>query len=300
MRPVLHRIMQSRVRAIPVAVRLRLTVTSLENLGTGVDVGLSDGTTGRYDLVIGADSVYSAVRDIAFPDMGPAMSTGQGCWRISIRKPPGLEMGEFFLGHANPCGITACGPDNVYMWMLTSHERRKEYFSDEELYTNLKALLADFGGNASWICDNMSREDWINYRPLTTALQPRPWFNGRIVLLGDAVHATTPHLASGAGMAVESAIVRPRNWRAPPRWRRASALIRSAGLTAAVTLLKPAWRSASCSLNTAIPGSPRRFWKAHWRGDTNRSEPAGTAPAFSPCQALVLHCTSSHADCHSR
>jgi 2-polyprenyl-6-methoxyphenol hydroxylase-like FAD-dependent oxidoreductase len=38
-------------------------------------------------------------------------------------------------------------------------------------------------------------------------LQPKPWSSGRIVLLGDAVHATTPHLASGAGMAVESGVV---------------------------------------------------------------------------------------------
>jgi 2-polyprenyl-6-methoxyphenol hydroxylase-like FAD-dependent oxidoreductase len=34
-----------------------------------------------------------------------------------------------------------------------------------------------------------------------------PWHRGRIVLLGDAVHATTPHLASGAGIAVEGALV---------------------------------------------------------------------------------------------
>jgi 2-polyprenyl-6-methoxyphenol hydroxylase-like FAD-dependent oxidoreductase len=34
-----------------------------------------------------------------------------------------------------------------------------------------------------------------------------PWSNGRVVLLGDAVHATTPHLGQGAGMAVEDAIV---------------------------------------------------------------------------------------------
>jgi 2-polyprenyl-6-methoxyphenol hydroxylase-like FAD-dependent oxidoreductase len=85
--------------------------------------------------------------------------------------------------------------------------RRKDHFTDEELFTNLKALLADFGGNAGWIRDNMTRDDWINYRPLAAAMQPKPWYNGRIVLLGDAVHATTPHLASGAGMAVESGIV---------------------------------------------------------------------------------------------
>jgi 2-polyprenyl-6-methoxyphenol hydroxylase-like FAD-dependent oxidoreductase len=207
MRPVLHRIMQSRVKELPIPVRLGLTVDALENDDSGVSVTFSDGTNGHYDLVVGADSIYSRVRELAFPHMAPAKPTGQGCWRISIAKPPGLEMGEFFLGGENPCGITPCGPDNIYMWMLTPHVRRKDHFTDEELFTNLKALLADFGGNAGWIRDTMTRDDWINYRPLAAALQPGPWFNGRIVLIGDAVHATTPHLASGAGMAVESGIV---------------------------------------------------------------------------------------------
>ena len=207
MRPVLHRIMQKRVQELPIPVRLGLTVSALPGDEDGVDVTFSDGSTGRYDLVVGADSVFSGVRELAFAHMGPAVPTGQGCWRISIRKPPGLDAGEFFLGNENPCGITACSPEDVYMWMLTAHEEREAFMSDEELYTTLKGLLADFGGNAGWIRDNMTREDWINYRPLAAALQPRPWYNGRVVLLGDAVHATTPHLASGAGMAVESGIV---------------------------------------------------------------------------------------------
>ncbi|WP_313803886.1 FAD-dependent monooxygenase [Sphingobium sp.] len=207
MRPVLHRIMQDRVRELAIPVRLGLTVTALDNDADGVDVTFSDGGAGRFDLVVGADSVSSGVRAIAFPHMGPPRPTGQGCWRISIAKPPGLDAGEFYLGHDNPCGITACGPDSVYMWMLTRHEDREAFMSEEELFSTLKGLLADFGGNAGWIRDNMTRENWINYRPLAAALQPRPWSNGRIVLLGDAVHATTPHLASGAGMAVESGIV---------------------------------------------------------------------------------------------
>ena len=33
------------------------------------------------------------------------------------------------------------------------------------------------------------------------------WHNGRVVLLGDAVHATTPHLGQGAGMAIEDSLV---------------------------------------------------------------------------------------------
>lgn len=207
MRPVLHQIMQQRVRELGIPVRLGLTVSALETVGAGVDVRFSDDTNGHYDLVIGADSVFSSVREIAFPHMGPAVPTGQGCWRISMKKPPELDMGEFYFGHENPAGITICGPDSIYMFMLTAHQPREKHMDQAELYATLKQLLAPFGGNAGWIRDNMTMDDWINYRPLAAVLQPRPWYNGRVVLLGDAVHATTPHLASGAGMAVESAIV---------------------------------------------------------------------------------------------
>ncbi len=207
MRPVLHRIMQARVNELGVTVRLGLTVSVLENVEEGVDVAFSDGTDGRYDLVVGADSINSQVRKLAFPHMGEAEYTGQGCWRISIAKPPGLERGEFYFGHQYPAGITACGTDKVYMWMLTPHIRRQKHFDETELFDTLKANLAPFGGSAGWIRDNMIRDDWINYRPLAAVLQPGPWSAGRIVLVGDAVHATTPHLASGAGIAVESALV---------------------------------------------------------------------------------------------
>ena len=36
---------------------------------------------------------------------------------------------------------------------------------------------------------------------------PQPWFRGRVVLIGDTVHATTPHLASGACIGIEDALV---------------------------------------------------------------------------------------------
>ena len=207
MRPVLHRLMQDEVRALAIPVRLGLTVTALDNVPGGVEATFSDGTQGLYDLVIGADSINSGVRRLAFPHMQEPERTGQACWRISIRRPPALEDGEFYLGHRYPVGITRCGAEQVYMWMLTPHEGASQHRDPAELFSELKANLDGFGGNAGWIRDAMTPDDWINCRPLAAALQPRPWSNGRVVLLGDAVHATTPHLASGAGMAVESAIV---------------------------------------------------------------------------------------------
>lgn len=45
------------------------------------------------------------------------------------------------------------------------------------------------------------------FRPLEALRLPAPWHVGRVLLIGDAAHPTTPYLSSGAGIAVEDAIV---------------------------------------------------------------------------------------------
>ena len=57
------------------------------------------------------------------------------------------------------------------------------------------------------LADQITDDDGVVYRPLETLLLDGPWHRGRVVLLGDAVHASTPHLGQGAGMAIEDAIV---------------------------------------------------------------------------------------------
>lgn len=206
MRPVLHKIMQGRIRALGLNVRLGITVDALDQVGDRVRVTFSDGTIADFAMVVGADSIYSRVRRLAFPHAVRPDFTGQGCWRVSMKRPPDFYRGEFYLGHERPAGITACGPDSVYMWMLVRDDEHVRVPEDEN-FERLRALMEPFGGHIAWMRDNMAETDWINYRPLEAAIQPRPWQTGRIVMLGDAAHATTPHLASGAGMAVEDAIV---------------------------------------------------------------------------------------------
>jgi 2-polyprenyl-6-methoxyphenol hydroxylase-like FAD-dependent oxidoreductase len=44
-------------------------------------------------------------------------------------------------------------------------------------------------------------------RPFETILMPAPWNRGRVVLVGDSAHAMTAHIAQGAAMAIEDAVV---------------------------------------------------------------------------------------------
>jgi 2-polyprenyl-6-methoxyphenol hydroxylase-like FAD-dependent oxidoreductase len=206
LRPVLHRIMSEEVERSGTSVRLGITVDRFEQTTAAVDVVLSNGTRERYDLVVGADGIHSQVRSLLFPDAEQPRFTGQGSWRILAERPPGFDKGEFYLGHANMVGITACSPEKVYVFMLET-DRQRTRIEEQDQPHKVRALLAGFGGRIAAIREQVRRDSSIIHRPLETLFLPRPWHRGRIVLIGDAVHATTPHLASGAGTAVEDALV---------------------------------------------------------------------------------------------
>jgi 2-polyprenyl-6-methoxyphenol hydroxylase-like FAD-dependent oxidoreductase len=71
----------------------------------------------------------------------------------------------------------------------------------------LRTRLSRFGGHFETIVGQLDDQALINYRPLEVVLVPPPWHKGHVLLLGDAAHATTPHVGYGAGMAIEDAVV---------------------------------------------------------------------------------------------
>lgn len=58
-------------------------------------------------------------------------------------------------------------------------------------------LLSGFGGELGWCRDNMEK-DTIYFAPRLAHVVPAPWHNGKAVLIGDAAHATPPHIGHGA------------------------------------------------------------------------------------------------------
>lgn len=204
MRPVLHRMMADRMAELGVRVRTGATFASLTQDAQGVDVEFTDGTAARYDLVIGADGLFSSVRAAVMPHAPQPRYTGQVCWRAQFPLPEGWSTGRMYFGPVK-VGFTPCGPDQMYLYLLENYAD-KPRIPDSELLPRLRALLAPFPALA-WLRDGLDETTPIIARPLEAVLLEDTWYQGRVILIGDAAHATTPHLASGAGMAVEDAIV---------------------------------------------------------------------------------------------
>jgi 2-polyprenyl-6-methoxyphenol hydroxylase-like FAD-dependent oxidoreductase len=206
MRPVLHEILSSTVRAEKIDVRLGLKVDRLAQDQTGVQVTFDDGSSGRYDLVIGADGIYSQIRSMIFPDAPKPKFTGQGCWRVVAKRPTEVDRTEMYFGGPVKLGINPVSQDEMYMFIL-EHVPDNPFFPEGEMVEHVRALMAPFGGAVPRVRESIVDPAQINYRPLEWLLLPKPWYNGRVVLIGDAAHATTPHMASGAGIAAEDGLV---------------------------------------------------------------------------------------------
>jgi 2-polyprenyl-6-methoxyphenol hydroxylase-like FAD-dependent oxidoreductase len=206
LRPVLARILSQATLASGTAVRLGVTFTAIEPKSDAVDVTFSDGTHGRYDLVVGADGLNSKVRAALFPSAPQPKYTGQGCWRAVVPRPAEISAASIFMGRAIKAGVNPVSKDEMYLFCLDQREV-PERIAEDRLTPVLTGMLAEFSGAVGQLRDGLNAGSRILYRPLESLMMPLPWHRDRVVLMGDAVHATTPHLASGAAISVEDALV---------------------------------------------------------------------------------------------
>ncbi|MCC5960019.1 MAG: FAD-dependent oxidoreductase [Rhodobacteraceae bacterium] len=207
MRPVLARLLADRVRKTAVNIRLGLTFDTLADSADGVDASFRDGSSGRYDLVIGADGLFSATRAAVFPDAPAPRYIGQAVWRAVVTRPAHLPSVAMWMGPGLKLGITPVSDNKSYIF-LTENRPENTYVPPESQLDSLKVLLANFTApTAQAITAELSADSQIVYRPLEQLLLPRPWYKGRVVMIGDAVHATTPHMAAGAMIGMEDAVV---------------------------------------------------------------------------------------------
>ena len=207
MRPVFWGLLAEAAERAGTHIRLATTVTAIEERADAVEVELSDGATDTYDLVIGADGLHSKVRELVFPDAPQPFFTGQTVWRAVVPRPEdfGDDIGMYY-GPRNKAGCNPVSDTRMYIFVV---ENTPEITRPprEEWPRMIQALLVEYGGVIGWARERMTDPEKIDRRPLHAILVPPPWHTRRVLLIGDAAHATTPHLAMGAGIAIEDAVV---------------------------------------------------------------------------------------------
>jgi 2-polyprenyl-6-methoxyphenol hydroxylase-like FAD-dependent oxidoreductase len=208
MRPALAKILADATRAAQVNVRLGCTFTSLQQDADGVDVTFTDGQRQRYDLVIGADGLYSKLRETIFLNAPKPKYTGQCVWRMVLPRPTDIQRPTMWMGMPKiKVGVNPVSKTEMYLF-VTEDRPNNDRLDPATFPAILAGLLARFPAPAvQAIKAQINDKSEIVYRPLEGLLLPKPWYQGRVVLIGDAVHATTPHLASGACIGIEDAIV---------------------------------------------------------------------------------------------
>jgi 2-polyprenyl-6-methoxyphenol hydroxylase-like FAD-dependent oxidoreductase len=206
MRPVLQRILKGALDRAGVPVRLGVTFKSIEQDAAGVNVDFTDGRRGRYDLVIGADGIQSSMRAAVFGAGVAPEETGQRVWRAMVPRTASVTSRCMFFGPRHKAGCNPVSDDEMYIFLVQTTAGGGR-IANADLAPMMRALLADFGGPIAQVRDAIIDPERIACRPINSMLLDPPWHRGRVVLIGDAVHCPTPQMASGAGMAVEDAIV---------------------------------------------------------------------------------------------
>ena len=208
LRPVLHEILSNKVRSLDIPVYLGDTVAKVQTtLDTGAHVEFESGRSQHYDLVIGADGVFSKLRQIIMPEQPAPEYTGQACWRLQFDRAADITRGRMFQSANMKVGFNPCSPTQMYMYMMECVPKDQVWREPEVLPHMAKALLSEFEAVLKPYIDSIDESTPIIYRPLERVMVNSEWHRGAVILIGDAVHATTPHLGSGAGLAIEDAIV---------------------------------------------------------------------------------------------
>lgn len=204
-RSALQRVLGGEAKGLGADIRLGVTVATLEDDGNKVQVTFSNGSDGKYDLVVGADGVYSQMRDLILPDAEKPQYTGQAVWRYNLPRPADLDALRAYNGPTG-VGLVPMSAEIMYMFVTTPEPDNPRY-ELAGMAARMRERVAECAPAIRALAEHITEDSGVVYRPLEGMLVTGAWSKGRIVLLGDAVHATTPHLGQGAGMAVEDAIV---------------------------------------------------------------------------------------------
>ena len=189
-------------------VRTGKRLDGLTQDAAGVELAFGDGSTERAEVVIGADGLRSTVREVLLGVTAPRCS-GQTAYRglapFAVANPGMMQETQSagWRGAVHPLDST-----NVYWWVARPAPPGVDETADQRKRVVLRGVAEWSGGLPQAVAATPAaailKNDLYDRDPVTS------WSAGRVTLLGDAAHPTTPNLGLGGCMAIEDALVLAR------------------------------------------------------------------------------------------
>jgi 2-polyprenyl-6-methoxyphenol hydroxylase-like FAD-dependent oxidoreductase len=201
------------VSVIPDSVKLmfRDSIATLEDTGNEVNITFEGGRSDSYDLVIAADGLHSRVRELVFGPEEPFHNYIGYCFAgFSIPNFLGMEHSSIIW---NEPGLSASllvpGESDTLHAFLTFHREDPPFdeYRDPEASRRLVAEnFKDKGWHIQEMVDRMLVADDLFFDVVSQIRMPT-WSSGRVVLAGDAAHATSFMSGQGSSVALVGAYV---------------------------------------------------------------------------------------------
>ncbi|MDQ3692574.1 MAG: FAD-dependent monooxygenase [Chloroflexota bacterium] len=207
----LHRALLSAATAAGVPIQVGKRLSGIEQLADAVVATFADGTTAAGDVLIGCDGIHSRTRQLILPAAPKPVYTGivdcGGFVRPTPPVPPTPAM-QMVFGDNAFVGYLARPDGEVYWfcnlaWDQEPARGELDAISSAEWARRLGGLLADEPEPIPRIVAATTGE--IGKWPVYDIPSLPTWHQGRVCLIGDAAHATSPHVGQGASTALEDA-----------------------------------------------------------------------------------------------
>ncbi|MGG0276608.1 FAD-dependent monooxygenase, partial [Bacillus rhizoplanae] len=191
----------------PDTVEFGKKVVDYEQNEDKVTVFLEDGNVIKGEAFIAADGIHSSVRKKCLPDVEPRYS-GYTCWRAVVKVSNENFVPEEFTetwGSKGRFGIVPLKDNQIYWFACVNAPYQSKTMS---IFTtnDLHRLFQDYHSPIPELIqrtqdDELIWNDIIDLNPIDR------FAFGKVLLIGDAAHATTPNVGQGAGQAIEDAII---------------------------------------------------------------------------------------------
>lgn len=190
----------------------------------GVYVRFDDGEIRKGDILIACDGVFSSVRKNIFPEQSKPNYTGNistgGYARLDELKHP---LNQIYMTFGEKGFFAYSVSNQGEVWWFNNYYRKNEPSRDtsaEVLRDEIKRHLLETHKNDDPLFSRIIKasEEVIVY-PVYDIPSLKKWHTKRICLVGDAAHATSPHIGQGASLALEDTVVLAhalKNFSSPP------------------------------------------------------------------------------------